>query len=138
MISPAIVHNTFCCLIKPEVIFWPFCIIIYYGAIYDMWLVTIIFSSIILFVNFSISVLIGAVILPLWLFSIYENNTIPGGIYLLLLLPGLIKNFYKVFKLIKSKFLYSISNLQRSKLINKDQFLKIYWIFILNLLFLYY
>ena len=71
-----------------------------------------ILSSIILFANFTISVLIGLVIIPLWIISLIETNTYPGGIYLVLLIPGIFKNIINVFKLIKSDFAKSINTLQ--------------------------
>ena len=130
-------HYTFCNTIKPEVIFWPFAMIIYYYAITDFWVYVIILSSIILFANFTVSVLIGLVIIPLWIISLIETNTYPGGIYLVLLIPGIFKNIINVFKLIKSDFAKSINTLQSKKKINKYVFLKNTLDLKLNLFFHY-
>ena len=52
IVSPVMLHYIFCNLTKPEVIFWPVAMIIYYYAITDFWIYVIILSSIILFANF--------------------------------------------------------------------------------------
>lgn len=114
--SPFIIQNTFSYLIKPEVIIWPIAIISYFFATQDLWSHAILIYSIILIINFSVSVLIGIVTFPLWIFSYIETSSLPGNyIYYLFLLPGIMKNVYKLYILINSKFINRLTKLQSSK-----------------------
>jgi hypothetical protein len=117
--SPATIYSLIACMVKPEVIWWSLAVFATTAALTNVWFVTMATGGLLLFVNTPVAVILGLVLAPLWLFEAWMQSGLPGGAYLLLLVPGVAKTAIRMMQARRDGLARSVaaeqSNVTRGK-----------------------